>query len=60
MVANAVQKMIATIDGNTTDAVVKAQATNQSALKGQSGVAETIAQIELLSDNLSRSESEVV
>ena len=62
MVASAVNQMIATIDGittNTTDAATKAQATNQSALQGQAGVTETIAQIDLLSSNLSLSEREV-
>jgi len=61
-VATAVTQMVATIDGiriNTTDAENKAQATSQSAQMGQLGVSETINQIDLLSANLSSSETEV-
>ena len=61
-VATAVTQMVATIDGisiNTGDAKNKAEATSQSAQMGQLGVSDTISQIDLLSANLSRSETEV-
>jgi len=60
--ASAVSQMVLTIDGiadNTSLAATKAESTNQSAIEGQGGVLETIEQIELLSNNLTRSEQEV-
>lgn len=60
MVATAVTEMTVTIGEiaiNTTDAVEKAQQTNQNAEKGKNGVDATIAQIAVLSKKLTESES---
>ncbi len=62
MVATAVTEMVATIDEiarNTSDAADKADETNKHALVGQAGVVETIDQINLLSENLTKSEQQV-
>ena len=62
MVATAVTEMVATIDEiarNTADTATKASLTNDSALIGQQGVADTIEQINLLSNNLLESEQQV-
>jgi len=62
LAASAVSQMLTTIDGiadNTSQAASKAEATNKSALDGQGGVLDTIKQLDLLSNNLNRSESEV-
>jgi len=61
-VASAVSQMVVNIDGiadNTSLAAQKAASTNHSAIEGQDGVLATIAQIDQLSGNLSRSEIEV-
>ncbi|PKG39570.1 methyl-accepting chemotaxis protein [Psychromonas sp. Urea-02u-13] len=62
MVATAVTEMVATIEeiaNNTTDAADKAEQTNKNADKGKMGVDATIAQISVLSDKLTESESVV-
>ena len=62
MVATAVTEMVATIEeiaSNTTDAADKAAQTNKNADKGKSGVDATIAQISVLSNKLTESESVV-
>jgi len=62
LAASAVSQMLTTIDGiadNTSQAAAKAESTNKSALEGQGGVLDTIKQLDLLSSNLNRSESEV-
>lgn len=62
MVATAVTEMVATIEeiaSNTTDAADKAEQTNQNANKGKDGVDATIAQISVLSNKLTESESVV-
>ncbi|WP_019615926.1 methyl-accepting chemotaxis protein [Psychromonas ossibalaenae] len=62
MVATAVTEMVSTIEeiaSNTTDTADKAQQTNTNAGKGKVGVDATIAQIGVLSDKLSESESVV-
>jgi len=62
MVATAVTEMVATIEeiaSNTNDAAEKAEQTNKNADKGKSGVEATIAQISVLSNKLTESESVV-
>ncbi|AGH80277.1 methyl-accepting chemotaxis protein [Psychromonas sp. CNPT3] len=60
MVATAITEMVATIEEiacHTTDTATKAEQTNQNAQKGKQGVDATIAQINVLSDKLSESET---
>lgn len=62
MVATAITEMVATIEEiatNTTETATKAEQTNLNAQKGKQGVDATIAQITILSERLSESESVV-
>ncbi|WP_448213704.1 methyl-accepting chemotaxis protein [Colwellia sp. MEBiC06753] len=62
MVATAVTEMVATVDEiakNTQEAASKAESTNENAVKGRTGVGQTISQIEQLSSNLISSEQVV-
>ena len=59
MVATAVTEMVATVDeiaNNTNAAVSKAETTNNNAISGKEGVAQTITKIDQLSEKLKESE----
>jgi len=59
MVATAVTEMVATVDeiaNNTNAAVSKAETTNNNAISGKEGVAQTIIKIDQLSEKLKESE----
>ena len=61
MVATSMSEMALTIDeiaSSTTDTATRANETNKSAIVGQSGVKDTIVQIELLAKNLEQSEKQ--
>ena len=61
MVATSMSEMALTIDeiaSSTTDTATRANETNKSAIEGQSGVKDTITQIELLAKNLEQSEKQ--
>lgn len=62
MVATAVTEMVATIDNiaaNTNEAAIKAETTNDNAIKGQEGVDHTVERIQTLSSKLLSSEDVV-
>ncbi|EPJ46156.1 MAG: hypothetical protein OFPII_22470 [Osedax symbiont Rs1] len=61
MVATSMSEMALTIDeiaSSTSDTATRANETNKSAIEGQSGVKDTITQIELLAKNLEQSEKQ--
>ncbi|EPJ46091.1 MAG: hypothetical protein OFPII_22540 [Osedax symbiont Rs1] len=61
LVATSMSEMSLTIDeisSSTTDTAIRADETNKSAIEGQSGVQETIVQIQLLAKNLEQSEKQ--